>query len=228
MLISCIAHLKNQGKEWRNLKIYGQEINQLTSAIGRMNLFLHGIDDFHIANDDTLKSPAFIEKGTIQQFDLVLALLEQAKAQGLHTAIETCGYTIRDLTRLHPVTDLWLYDIKLLDDAAHRCYTGVSNRQILKNLRLLDALGANIVLRCPIIPGVNLTEAHFGALAVLVNSLQNVQAIHLEPYHPLGISKAQQLGRVQTFGRDAFLTPEEIMPFAQQLQKNVQIEVMIT
>ena len=73
MLISCIAHLKNQGKEWRNLKIYGQEINQLTSAIGRMNLFLHGIDDFHIANDDTLKSPAFIEKGTIQQFDLVLA-----------------------------------------------------------------------------------------------------------------------------------------------------------
>lgn len=73
MLISCIAHLKNQGKEWRNLKIYGQEINQLTSAIGRMNLFLHGIDDFHIANDDTLKNPAFIEKGTIQQFDLVLA-----------------------------------------------------------------------------------------------------------------------------------------------------------
>ena len=73
MLISCIAHLKKQGKEWRNLKIYGQEINQLTSAIGRMNLFLHGIDDFHIANDDTLKSPAFIEKGMIQQFDLVLA-----------------------------------------------------------------------------------------------------------------------------------------------------------
>lgn len=73
MLISCIAHLKNQGKEWRNLKIYGQEINQLTSAIGRMNLFLHGIENFHIANDDTLKSPAFIEKGTIQQFDLVLA-----------------------------------------------------------------------------------------------------------------------------------------------------------
>lgn len=73
MLISCIAHLKNQGKEWRNLKIYGQEINQLTSAIGRMNLFLHGIDDFHIANDDTLKSPAFIEAGKLKTFDLVLA-----------------------------------------------------------------------------------------------------------------------------------------------------------
>ena len=73
MLISCIAHLKDQGKEWRNLQIYGQEINQLTSAIGRMNLFLHGIEDFHIVNDDTLKNPAFIENGQLKQFDLVLA-----------------------------------------------------------------------------------------------------------------------------------------------------------
>ena len=73
MLISCIAHLKERNKEWRNLQIYGQEINQLTSAISRMNLFLHGIEDFHIANDDTLKNPAFIENGQIKQFDLVLA-----------------------------------------------------------------------------------------------------------------------------------------------------------
>ena len=73
MLISCIAHLKDRGQEWRNLQIYGQEINQLTSAISRMNLFLHGIEDFHIANDDTLKNPAFIENGQIKQFDIVLA-----------------------------------------------------------------------------------------------------------------------------------------------------------
>lgn len=73
MLISCIAHLKKNGKEWRNLRIYGQEINQLTSAIGRMNLFLHGVEDFHIANDDTLKRPAFIERGQLQQYDMILA-----------------------------------------------------------------------------------------------------------------------------------------------------------
>ncbi|MEE0874921.1 MAG: class I SAM-dependent DNA methyltransferase [Ruminococcus sp.] len=73
MLISCIAHLKAQGKEWRNLQLYGQEINQLTCAIGRMNLFLHGVEDFHIVNDDTLKNPAFIEHGQLQQFDIVLA-----------------------------------------------------------------------------------------------------------------------------------------------------------
>ena len=73
MLISCIAYLKDQGKEWRNLKCYGQEINQLTCAIGRTNLFLHGIEDFEIVNDDTLRNPAFIENGQLKQFDIVLA-----------------------------------------------------------------------------------------------------------------------------------------------------------
>ena len=73
MLISCIAYLKKQGKEWRNVKVFGQEINQLTSAIGRMNLFLHGVQDFRIINDDTLKSPAFINSGELQTFNLVLA-----------------------------------------------------------------------------------------------------------------------------------------------------------
>ncbi len=73
MLISAIAYLKDQGKEWRNVHLYGQEINALTSAIGRMNLFLHGVKDFEIVNDDTLKNPAFIENGQLKTFDLVLA-----------------------------------------------------------------------------------------------------------------------------------------------------------
>lgn len=73
MLISAIAYLKNQNKEWRNVKIYGQELNQLTSAMGRMNLFLHGVKDFDIENADTLTAPAFVEKGKLKTFDLVLA-----------------------------------------------------------------------------------------------------------------------------------------------------------
>ena len=92
MLISCIAHLKEQGKEWRNLQVYGQEINQLTSAIGRMNLFLHGIEDFHIVNDDTLKNPAFIENGQLKQFDLVLANPPYSISQWDRAAFESDKY----------------------------------------------------------------------------------------------------------------------------------------
>lgn len=73
MLISAIAYLKNKEKEWRNVAVYGQEINVLTSAIGRMNLFLHGVKDFDIVNGDTLKAPAFIENGQLRKFDLILA-----------------------------------------------------------------------------------------------------------------------------------------------------------
>lgn len=73
MLISSIAYLKSLGKEWRNVAVFGQEINSLTAAIGRMNLFLHGIEDFNIVNDDTLKSPGFTERGKLKQFNLVLA-----------------------------------------------------------------------------------------------------------------------------------------------------------
>jgi len=73
MLISAIAYLKAQGKEWRNVKIYGQEINALTAAIAKMNLFLHGVKDFEIVNDDTLTLPAFIENGQLQQFDMIVA-----------------------------------------------------------------------------------------------------------------------------------------------------------
>lgn len=73
MLISCIAYLKQRGQEWRNLKLYGQEINQLTSAIGRMNLFLHGVETFDINNGDTLTSPAFIENDRLKTFNIILA-----------------------------------------------------------------------------------------------------------------------------------------------------------
>ncbi|MGN0879090.1 MAG: N-6 DNA methylase [Oligosphaeraceae bacterium] len=73
MLISAIAYLKIHGKEWRNVAIYGQEIVTLSSAIARMNLFLHGIKDFTIVNGNTLENPAFIQNGRLRQFDLVLA-----------------------------------------------------------------------------------------------------------------------------------------------------------
>lgn len=73
MLISAVAYLKQQNKEWRNLSIYGQEIVTLTSTIARMNLLLHGVQDFEIVNADTLKTPAFTDHAKLQQFDLVLA-----------------------------------------------------------------------------------------------------------------------------------------------------------
>lgn len=73
MLISTAAELRRQGKEWRNLRLYGQELNYGTSAIARMNLFLHGIADGHIAHGDTLTKPVFLDGNRLRTFDVVLA-----------------------------------------------------------------------------------------------------------------------------------------------------------
>lgn len=92
MLISTIAYLKNKGAEWRNVSAYGQEINALTSSIGKMNLFLHGVKDFNIVNDDTLKNPAFIEFGELKRFDMVLANPPYSISQWDRRAFETDKY----------------------------------------------------------------------------------------------------------------------------------------
>ena len=73
MLLSCVNKLKTDGKEYRSLKLYGQELNLMTSAIARMNMFLHGIEDFKIVRGDTLKYPAFLEKDKLKQFNIILA-----------------------------------------------------------------------------------------------------------------------------------------------------------
>lgn len=73
MLIKSLTYLKDKGEEWRSVRVYGQEVNTLTASIARMNLHLHGILDYSIANDDTLARPAFIEGDHLQKFDVVLA-----------------------------------------------------------------------------------------------------------------------------------------------------------
>jgi type I restriction enzyme M protein len=73
MLLSCIAHLRRQGKEWRNVRLFGQERNLMTSSIARMNCFLHGIEDFRIERGDTLSDPKFVERDRLMRFDVVLA-----------------------------------------------------------------------------------------------------------------------------------------------------------
>ena len=73
MLLSCIAHLRTRNMEWRNVKLYGQERNLMTSSIARMNCFLHGIEDFRIERGDTLAEPKLVEGDRLQRFDVVLA-----------------------------------------------------------------------------------------------------------------------------------------------------------
>lgn len=126
----------------------------------------------------------------------LLALLDAVKAEGIHTCLETCGYFPESLVpALVQRVDLFLFDVKDTDDQRHLENTGIELSRILYNLQLLDRCGAETVLRCILIPEVNLLDSHARALAELYSSLSHCRFVELLPYHPYGLSKSQQLGR---------------------------------
>ena len=146
----------------------------------------------------------------LARFEFTRELLAAAKQEGLHTCVETCGFA--DFSRLEallPLVDLWLWDVKATGEELHRRLTGVSDAPILENLRRMDEKGAALILRCPLIPGVNDGEAHLRHVATLASMLKSVRRIDLEPYHPLGESKNRRLGRGEAFS--APFVPEERM-----------------
>lgn len=130
------------------------------------------------------------------QKEAVLALLDAMKAEGIHTCMETCGAFPESLVgSLAKRVDLFLYDVKDTDPVRHRENTRGDLEAILRNLRQLDALGAETVMRCLLIPEVNLNEAHALALGALFQSLDHCRYVELLAYHPYGLSKSEQLGR---------------------------------
>lgn len=130
------------------------------------------------------------------QFAFVRDLLAAARAEGLHTALDTCGYAPgSQFMELLPSVDLFLYDLKLLDDDRHRQFTGVSNDVILDNLRLLNTQRAVIWLRVPVVPGFNDSPADLEAIAQFAASLPAVQRVNLLPYHRSALQKFQRLNR---------------------------------
>jgi len=132
----------------------------------------------------------------LMQTDFCVELLSLAKEQGITTAIETSGFgKWENIERLSNCVDYFLWDYKETSPERHREYTGVDNTLILDNLCRLDSLGASIVLRCPIIPGLNDRDEHFRGIANVVNRHSSIIRAEIEPYHSLGKSKAVAIGK---------------------------------
>ena len=130
------------------------------------------------------------------QHAFTLALLRLCKAEGLHTTLDTSGYTPwRIFEKLLPYTDLVLYDVKHIDDSKHKIYTGVSNRRILENLKQIGEYGVPIVIRMPIIPGINDAKEDIVRTAQFLIGVRCITRVELLPYHRLGESKYARLGR---------------------------------
>jgi pyruvate formate lyase activating enzyme len=124
-------------------------------------------------------------------------LLRACQAHGIHTALDTSGYAPgKVVAEAVKYTALFLYDLKLMDDARHRKFTGVSNRLILSNLRRLSAAGAQIIVRIPLIPGVNDDAQNLHLTQQFLASLPHAVGVEVLPYHDIAQAKYAALDLV--------------------------------
>ncbi len=165
---------------------------------------------------EALLQPAFL-----------LDLLRSCKQKGIHTALDTSGAAAwKVIEQVRPYVDLFLYDLKALDERVHRNFTGVSNRLILANLRRLSALGHKIVLRVPLIPGVNDSPEAMAAIGSFAVSLPHLDGLEVLPYHQAGVEKYHRLEK--EYALEGLLPPskEKIESIAEVLRSyrlNIQV-----
>jgi pyruvate formate lyase activating enzyme len=131
----------------------------------------------------------------LMKAEFVHELFALCKGAGIDTCVETCGFAGREtLVAILPVTDHFLFDLKLLDAAAHEKHTGQSNELILENAALLVERGADVLFRQPLIPGVNDSRENIEATAGFILRIGAAGAgLELMPYHRMGLSKYQAL-----------------------------------
>jgi len=149
-------------------------IDQIMEEISREVLFF----------DESNGGVTFSGGEPLMQPEFLSALAERCKLQGIHTALDTCGYAPEEVFfQISQKVDLFLYDLKFINTELHQKYTGVDNQLILNNLKTLDRLARPVVIRFPVIPEISSTEANVAEISDFLSDLKNVKAIDLLPFH---------------------------------------------
>ena len=132
----------------------------------------------------------------LMQPEFLTELLKECNSTGIHSAVDTSGYADTEIiNQVAPYSDLFLFDLKLMNDDDHQKYTGVSNQAILRNLSELDQMGKKIIARIPIVPGVTDSDDNLYAIRGFISYLNNLIEVNLLPYHRAGEGKYKKYGK---------------------------------
>lgn len=171
-------------KEFRKNEIVGRlyETKDILTILEKERVFI----------DQSGGGVTFSGGEPMMQFEFLLEALQACKANGYNTSIDTSGFSTQDrFEKIIPFADLFLFDIKHLDNLKHMEYTGVPNDVILSNFRLIVESGSEIIVRIPVVPGFNDDDDHMARLKhyILSGRNENLKMISLLPYHKIGSSK---------------------------------------
>ena len=155
----------------------------------------------------------------LSQPRFVSALLGACRDRRINTVLETCGYAHPDtFMAVARRADLVLFDLKLMDPAKHRRYTGVANREVLRNLEALAASGHPAVVRIPVVPGINDSEADRRQFTEYLAGI-GIGRVELLPYHRIGTDKYKKLGLAYTLESTPEPTGAELLRFSDALAR---------
>jgi pyruvate formate lyase activating enzyme len=163
----------------------------------------------------------------LMQPSFLTGLLKACGDLDLHRAVDTCGYAdTRILLKVASHVDLFLYDLKHIDSEKHFRYTGVSNEMILTNLEYLSRQGAKIIIRLPVIPGINNDSENIERTGTFLSSLAGVNQVNILPYHPAAEAKYKNLGVKYKTGDIERPDRDHLESIARQLEKyDLQVNI---
>jgi len=160
------------------------------------------------------------------QIDFLKELLKQSKACSFHTAVDTAGHVPwNHFLDILPDVDLFLFDVKAIDDTRHMALTGATNRRVLDNLTRLCATGKTIWVRVPVVPGVNMVDDEAERMIEFLSGLKGMVKLELLPYHQFGNSKYESL-QLDYSCKDCIPPTKERMDTLKQMYKATGIEMV--
>ncbi len=158
----------------------------------------------------------------LQQHGFLIEALQACKAEGMHTAVDTSGFSSwTTLEKVARYTDLFLYDLKLMDDAAHKQNTNVSNQLILSNLQRLLESGANVRIRIPLVEGITFTDQNINKTLDFLTSLKHQpEGVDLLPYHNTAAHKYDRLGMANDFKTMKSMNKQELTEVKERFESS--------
>jgi pyruvate formate lyase activating enzyme len=164
----------------------------------------------------------------LMQIAFLDSLLRASRERGIHTAVDTCGFAPpEDFGRILDVVNLFLYDLKTVDEKLHEKYTGSSNMIIHENLKMLSKSNIPVIVRVPLIPGMTATDGNIDAISDFLNPLPSLRRIDLLPYNKLGEDKIRRFKLNRNHQIRNEISDEDIAGFKRTLESrgfDVRIE----
>jgi pyruvate formate lyase activating enzyme len=161
------------------------------------------------------------------QRDFLRVLLRACREKEIHTTVDTSGFAPwATFEHIRADVDLFLYDLKLMDNASHQRFTSVSNQLVLQNLQLLSRRGHNLIVRVPIIPGITDDDENLRQIGAFVAALPQPHPIELLPYHHIGADKYHRLNIAYKLPNIQPPSPERMDEIVEKLQ-NFDVAVKI-